>query len=139
MSPSKIVTYSRVISLGLFGLACILDAYCTANECVNGTALLIGGIFGIFTGGAALAWLANPFIFLSWIIYKHPALSLFLSLVGLGIAFSFSFADQIITNEAGHYAPIIKLSIGYWLWTLSMLSMVVGNFLLIRKHHVKRN
>ena len=103
------------------------------------SALLIGGIFGIFTGGAALAWLANPFIFLSWIIYKHPALSLFLSLVGLGIAFSFSFADQIITNEAGHYAPIIKLSIGCWLWTLSMLSMVVGNFLLIRKHHVKRN
>ncbi len=124
-----------IISIVFFLAALSQKVYCSDGDCGylgGGLAALISGIFGVLAGGACLTWFANPIILVSWITSQKPKISIIFSLLALIIGISFSFFDEIIINEAGHYGEITGYRAGYYLWVLSFMSMVVGNILRLK-------
>lgn len=110
----KIVTLS--LSISLLAIALTQKCYCTTGSCGDSI--------------AALCWLANPLLILSWIFIKNNKLSLIMSVLSTLIAISFLLFDEIIADEAGHYRRIIGYEIGYWLWVSSNGIMLFGNYLI---------
>nr|WP_294943951.1 hypothetical protein [uncultured Mucilaginibacter sp.] len=119
----------RFISCGVYLASLTQTGYCTEANCDSiGIGCLVGGIIGVLSGGAALTWLANPFIFTSWFtVYNNPKLSIFASIAAVLIALSFLLFNQIMKDEAGNYSKITAYGLGYWLWLLSAAIMVAGN------------
>ena len=125
----------RFVSCAVFIISLTQKSFCTEGSCGDGIACLISGAIGFATGGAALTWLANPLLFLSWIlIHKNPKLSLQISIAATLIALSFLFFKQIMADEAGNYSRIISYKFGYWLWVSSSVIMFVGN--LVSKYFI---
>jgi hypothetical protein len=135
MTGKKIVL---LLSIGLFIASLTQQAYCTSNLCRGGFDALFSGFFGFLSGdGAAVVWIANPILILSWIFFKRrPKLMLALSLAATLISLSFLLFKTVLDNEAGHLNPITQRSLGYWLWVLSSASMFVGNLIF---HLIDRN
>jgi hypothetical protein len=133
MNTKTIQITTLGLSIGLLIIALTQKCYCTTSSCGDSIAAFIAGIIGIFFGGAALCWLANPLLILSWALIKNNEISLIMSLLSTLIALSFLLFDKIIDSEAGHYNKIIGYEIGYWLWVCSNLVMLLGN-ILIRKN-----
>ena len=119
-----------LLSIGLFVVALTQKCYCTGNSCGDSMAVFISGIIGIYAGGAVLCWLANPFLFFSWLFIGKNKTSLALSSIAFLIAISFLLFNKIITTEAGHYGEITEYRLGYWLWVCSSLVMVIGNVMI---------
>jgi len=123
--------YFLIISLILFLISLSQRAYCTNNDCGDlgmGLAILFSGIFGVFLGGACFTWIANPLLLLAWITFiKYKKISFFFSLMAVTIGISFLMFDEIIVNEAGHYGKITGYELGYYLWILSMVTILIGN------------
>jgi hypothetical protein len=93
--------------------------------------LLIGWIGMIMGGGAAISWLANPFIFLSWLfIFKKIKVSVFFSIISFILAFSFLFFDKVITSEAPTFSKIKDYKIGYWIWLISIFIFSMGSVII---------
>jgi len=111
--------------------------YCTTNQCGDSIVVFLMGWLGVLYGGAALTWLANPLLIIGWILtYRNSKYALAVSLFATLICLSFLLFDQIISNEAGHYHPIISYQSGYWLWLSSAAIMFlchVSLFLLKKK------
>lgn len=124
----KIVTLS--LSISLLAIALTQKCYCTTGSCGDSIAAFLFGLFGVFVGGAALCWLANPLLILSWIFIKNNKLSLIMSVLSTLIAISFLLFDEIIADEAGHYSRIIGYELGYWIWVSSNGIMLFGNYLI---------
>jgi len=120
-----------LISIIIFIVSLTQNAYCTSNSISCGDSpgwlVLSVGILGVVFGGACLTWLANPFILLSWIIFKKVKYSFIFSLLAFIFSGSFLFFDKIISDEAGNYSKIIHYHTGYWLWFSSMIVMLIGN------------
>jgi hypothetical protein len=90
--------------------------------------VFIAGPITVMTGGAALTWLANPILFISWINLKRDKkLSFYTSLTSTIISLIFLMFKNVISNEAGHYEVVTSYKIGYWLWVTSSSSMLIGN------------
>lgn len=118
---------TRVISIGVFLFSLTQQSFCTDNFCGTSIMDLFSGAIGIFLGGAALTWLANPLILMSWITYKkNPKLSLKCGALAFLISVSFLFFNKIVSDEAGNCRKIISYQLGYWLWVLSALVMFAG-------------
>ncbi len=116
------------ISIGLFIISLTQPCYCTTKSCGDSIAALLSGSIGFIYGGAALTWLANPILIISWcFVNRNPKLSLVTSVAAFLIALSFVLFDEIISDEAGHYSRIIGYRLGYWLWVYSSLIMVISN------------
>ena len=137
-NKDSILKWATVIASGvLFCLSLTQNAYCIQSNlttrCVDSASALLLGWFGVLLGGAAVTWLANPFLVVSWvIIFTAPGkfalgTSLFTSLIML----SFLTFDKVLINEAGHYSAIIDYSSGYWLWLSSSVILVLGNLLVM--------
>ncbi len=74
-------------------------------------ALLIGWLT-MLTGGAAVTWLANPFLIIAWVLLtKNKKSAWFFGLLASVISISFIKFQVVIENEAGHYNPITKLEL----------------------------
>ncbi len=125
-----------VLSLSLFIASLTQKCYCTSNSCGDSLAALLVGIFGVFTGGAGLTWLANPLLFAAWIFWKEDLrFSLWASTVATAVSLSFLSFDTIMVDEAGHYSKIISYQAGYWLWVSSSMTMLLGNlFIRLKKY-----
>ena len=96
--------------------------------------LLIGWIGLIMGGGAAISWLANPFIFLSWIFFfKNIRFSIFFSTISFIFALSFLCFDNVITSEAPTFSKITKYKIGYWIWLTSIFIFLIGSIFIYNK------
>lgn len=122
------------ISLGTFAVSLTQKCYCTTAQCGDSLAVFISGAFGVFFGGAALVWLANPLLILSWILaLRKPKWSLMFSVLALGIALLFLGFPSIIDNEGGHRNQIISYEPGYWLWVASMAAIVAVNVIRLAK------
>lgn len=116
------------ISITLFILALIQTCYCTDRDCVSSAYVFIVGPIAMLTGGAALTWLANPILLISWIKYRSKSkTSLYCSIIATLISLSFLIFNEIIADEAGNFRQIISYRLGYWLWLASCLVMVIGN------------
>ena len=123
--------YTLFLSLGIFLIALTQKCYCTTAQCGDSLAAFIVGIIGVFFGGAALTWLANPLLLFSWITVKlKPTLSLIAALLATFVALSFLFFDEIIDNEGGTYNEIIEYKLGYWLWVSSSVVMFIGQLII---------
>jgi hypothetical protein len=117
-----------ILSIGLFICSLTQPSYCTTTGCGDSIAVFISGAIGFLLGGAALTWLANPLLFISWfLINRKPKLSLITSLTATLIALSFLLFKQVINDEAGNYSNIISYKPGYWLWLSSSIAMFGGN------------
>lgn len=93
-------------------------------------ALLLGWLT-MLTGGASLSWLANPLLFISWILLmKNKKYNLLFSFLASIMCLSFLMFTSIIDNEAGTINPIIKIGIGYWLWVCSCTITFSGGLLI---------
>lgn len=121
------------ISVLLFVVSLTQIAYCVDGKCEgNGFLALATGWLGtIGYGGAAMAWLANPFLFFSWIVSsKNSLIKIVPCALALLFGLSFLFFDEIVKDEAGHYGAITGYGLGYWLWMGSMGFYFIGTILL---------
>ena len=126
------------ISIGLFLFSLGKKCYCTTNQCADSILVFLIGWLGLIFGGAALTWLANPFLIFTWILTnKNSKYALATSFVASLLSLSFLLFDNVIDNEAGHYNKIISYQLGYWLWLSSSVTMFLGN--LVLRFNIIRN
>lgn len=117
-----------LLSIALFIVSLSQQCYCTTVSCADSAAVLLIGWAGVFYGGAALSWLANPLILISWILTKNESKYAFwTSLLASLFAALFLLFDKIIDNEAGHVNPIVAYLPGYWLWLSSAGVLFAAN------------
>jgi len=117
-----------ILSITLFICALTQNCYCTNRSCVESMYVFFGGPIAVMGGGAALTWLANPFLLISWINFRRDnRLSLYTSLISTAICLTFLMFKNVIVDEAGHYEFITTYEAGYWLWVASSLSMLACN------------
>jgi low temperature requirement protein LtrA len=110
-------------SITLFLLSLMFDSFCTADGCMPSILAFVLGVLGL-----PLIWLSNPLLLLSWItIKRRPTVSLMLGISALLVSISFLFFDEIKDFETGEMKDIIDYKLGYWIWVLSSLPIIVGN------------
>ena len=130
-NKKKLKNSILLISISVFIFSLTQKCFCTASNCGDSIVVLLFGFLGITTGGAAITWIANPALLISWIfIKKDLKKSLIASIVASTFAVSFLFFESVISDEAGHYSKIINYKIGYWLWLSSCLIMLIGNIII---------
>jgi hypothetical protein len=114
VEKSKLKLTFLIIGIGLFIVSLFNVCFCTETNCRSSfEAFLIGGI-AMLTGGAAISWMANPFLIISWILLlKNKKLAWFFSLIALLFSLSFLSFQTIIENEAGSYNIIKNIRLGY--------------------------
>lgn len=131
---NKMQSNLLIWSIGLYILALTQDAYYVEGHDPKAWALAFGllliGWIGVL--GGYYAWIANPFLFLSWFyIYKAKYLcGLLLSVISLVLMLSFLSYKTILISENMTYLKIVWRGPGYWFWVVSAvfscLSSVVG-------------
>lgn len=133
---SNLKTVVLVAGIGLFAFSLFTACFCTTNGCRTSLEAFLMGGFAMLTGGAAITWLANPLLFITWILLvRNKKSARFFSLAASVISSSFLLFQTIIENEAGQHNPIIKIGIGYWLWLSSCLTTFLGSLAIrILKH-----
>ncbi len=129
----KIIVFSLSITLFLISLtqpAYYIDRT-DYDAWANSFYLLIFGWSGLLAGGATIAWLANPLIFLSWIFFFiKPKVSLILSLVATLLSASFLCFNTIISSEETSYSTITERKAGYWLWLISIAIFSISTLII---------
>jgi hypothetical protein len=120
-------------SILLFIASLPFKAYCTGAECREGYILLLVGWLGIvdLRHPANLTWFANPLILFVWILTAaNSAKARSFSLICLGIAASFIFAENVLIGASANGSTTTSFSIdrrfGYWLWLASIASAAVA-------------
>jgi len=116
-----------ICSIGLFVMSLTQPAYSAGRSTAPGWLILLVGIFGPFTGGAGLSWLANPFLILSWLTFVEKKVTFLFSFLAVIASSSFLLFTQIMVDEGGGYGPITDRHLGYWLWLFSTIVMLAGN------------
>jgi hypothetical protein len=128
---SKLKTVVLIVGIGLFVSSLFTTCFCTDNVCRTSIESLLIGWLAMLTGGAAITWLANPFIIVAWILLaKNKKFAWLFGLTASLICFSFLKFPIIIENEAGQYNPITKIGLGYWLWLSSCLTTFIGSLII---------
>ncbi len=123
-------------SLGLFLLSLIQETYCVNDNCntsASGFLCLALGWAGVLYGGAALCWLANPLLIISWILVKKKVTSIIICGLSMVFMLSFLIFNEIVVDENGHFGQITNYRSGYWTWLLSSVSFFIGNMWIIYK------
>lgn len=88
----------------------------------------------------SLTWLANPMIIFSWIfIQKNTKLIFILTLLSTVLIIIFGLYGKVLNNEAGHYTKIIRLSLGYWCWFLSCITMFLASIIYLNRKQNSHN
>jgi hypothetical protein len=106
----------------------MFDSFCDVDGCMPSILAFAFGIVGFPLGNAYLTWLSNPLLILSWMTIKRiPTLSLMLGISAFLVSISFLFFDEIKNVETGEMKDIIDYKLGYWIWMLSSLPIIVGN------------
>jgi hypothetical protein len=138
MEDIKTKKYISALSIILFLVSLTQKCYCTTSQCGDSILAFALGWAGMFSGGAALAWLANPLLFLSWrMLKKKLQAAMFLSVFATLLALSFLLFDHVIDNEAGHHHKIVSYKAGYWFWVSSSAVMLLGTFFLKLKENTR--
>ena len=120
-----------IFSITLYTLSLFLPAYNGTKSENQGFFLLLIGWINLMHGGANFAWLANLMIWFSWVKKSFVAsvvavifclfFLLFDKIAGVGICGS-GFLDSYSCDE-----PIKEINVGYYLWTMSAIIMLIGN------------
>ncbi|MBP6430517.1 MAG: hypothetical protein KA319_02025 [Ferruginibacter sp.] len=131
-SKSSLHFYVFILSLFFYIFSLFTNCFCTTQLCRTSLEALLTGWLAMLTGGAAISWLANPFLFTAWIlIFKNKNIAWLFSLLASIFSLLFLMFDTIIENEAGTVNPILNIGIGYWLWLSSCLVSFFGICIII--------
>lgn len=87
---SKTKTVVLVIGIGLFIISLFNICFCTNNGCRTSIEAFLIGWLAMLTGGAAIAWLANPFLIIAWVLLTKNKKSAWLFAL-TALLFSISF------------------------------------------------
>lgn len=120
-----------VISITLFSLCLTQDAFYTGENSkgADGFGVLLFGGLGIFAmDPAAISWLANPFLILSWVTYYtgEKKLVYLSSILAVLFAASFQMFEGVVTSTSGSPSTITGYGPGYWLWLFSAICMLLA-------------
>jgi hypothetical protein len=122
-----------IISIGIYIISLTQEAFCTANACGDhwsGLSIVAMGAIGGIMSVAGLTWYANPLLWVAWsLINKKTKKAFFFSLGATAVALSFLLFDQIADRKPGVMVYITNYRAGYWLWLASMITMVIGSFI----------
>ena len=125
-----------IIGISLFIFCSSLTQICFCfdkNTCLFGISLFRDGWLGLIFDGQ-ISWLANPLLIISWFTFKkYPKVSFIFSVFSVFFAFSFLLVRKIIIDEGGNVHYISGINFGYWLWILSILTMLFGNLVIYIK------
>ena len=135
----KLKKYLLAFSIVLFLLSLTQKCYCTTSNCGDSIMVFLLGWAAIVSGGAGIAWIANPLLIASWLtLKKHLRTSMFLSVFATLLALSFLLFDNIIDSESGHRHEIISYKAGYWFWTGSSICMLFGTYFLTFRYNRRK-
>lgn len=77
--------------------------------------------------GSGISWLANPAIWLAMLLFKdNTKTALKVALIALFLSTLVYFNPKMISFETGRFDNIENLKIGYWLWVISNLPIIIG-------------
>jgi hypothetical protein len=119
------------------GISVALYLSCLPLEVFGGTpgfsVLLLGwlGVLYSHANPANLSWLANPFIFISWIFLavRNRRGALICSSLALLSSCLFLFPGGVVVNESGTPSGT-SIGIGYWLWLMSIICACAASSLI---------
>lgn len=145
----RIAVRARLLSITFYIISLFLVGFYDHQNGGNFGILIVAfGGLAMLSGGAALAWLANPVLWFSWfMVIRKPKLSFIGSLLSTIISLSFLLFDTIrdagttvgTDYQVGSFdVKVTGYGLGYWLWVLSSLILLMGNFYVVRKSS-KRN
>jgi hypothetical protein len=130
------------VIIGIFYLSSLtLECYLIDGKPSIGSfgliAFLLGWLNFDFIG---LIWLANPLFLVSLFLFlfsKKAKLALILSLIAFVLSISFTQVGEIIKNEAGHIGQITDYLLGYWIWIIAnlllLIVLIINNILNYKK------
>ena len=128
---SKLTTPILILSIALFVFSLFNYCFCTRNGCRTSIEAFVMGWLAMLAGGAPIAWLANPLLIIAWILLaRDKKASWILALAAFIFCLSFLRFHIIIEDEAGHYNPILKVRLGYWLWLSSAAVTFLGSLII---------
>lgn len=150
MTEKRITQLTLALAIALFISALTQPAYCTAS-CKNSLMVFLVGILGILTElgalmscvlegtgglkdpvGATFSWLANPFLFISMIVFAfRKKAALVSSIISTLLVLYFLLFSRVI-DDAGHYNKVTALGLGYWLWLSSSLVILIGSMIVLK-------
>lgn len=119
-------------SVVLFAASLPQDAYYGGADRKPGIGLLcllFGWLELCHPTSAAMAWLANPALLLTWVFSFSPSLrraAIGCGITSLCLSLSFLLHNEILADESGHYQRITGYGVGYWLWLASIATAVVA-------------
>jgi hypothetical protein len=131
------ITFSILLSLTFFGLACVLPALKLADSNYPGFLLLLTGVFGLHSG--QVAWFANPLLLISMItLFKRRwSFTFVLDLFALLLA-----ADTVLVLDkpntfvlVGYQWPAgttLTLQGGFYIWIASIITVGIAAVVLQR-------
>lgn len=139
MEDAKLKKNILIASIALFVISLTQKCYCTTTQCSDSIMAFLLGWLAAFSGGAAISWLANPLLIVSWFVLKRNLkIAMFLSMFAFLISLSFLLFDSVTDNESGGSHPIISHRLGYWLWIASTSCMLIGTFVLMLRYNTRR-
>lgn len=117
-----------LISVLVFVISLFNECFkANGTECYGFMALILGWMN---VSMSFVCWFANPLYLLAIImLYVHRVAAVVISIMAFGLAISFHFINQVLVNEAGTITKIDSLSIGYWLWLLSIGIIIFASIL----------
>lgn len=144
----QIFYFTYYASIILYLLSLFSDSFYDNGDAngVFGFEVVIFGCLTVFSGGACLTWLANPFLWYSWTAYKKSNKAFLLSLVSSIFSLSFLLFDTIpngitLGGTDGQYggsidSHITGLGLGYFLWISSSIIYLFGNYMQLDKKSI---
>ena len=142
---SRIVT--AIVSSVIFFISCWCPAFeviiysSLQNDVVDGAVCLVWGWLGLLFCDICrwnIIWLANPIYIISMFLFvlldskTGQNIALILCLCSITMGLSFSLCSSILISESGSPSDVGTLYIGYYLWILSFVVLLIG-MLLYRK------
>lgn len=113
-----------IISASFFLVSLTQECYTVQAYNSSGVIGLIALLFGwVHFSLIGIIWLASPLYLLSifFVFWKNkPLTALVLNSLALICCSCFHFVDKVYINEGGTKAAIENLSLGYWLWCISI-------------------
>ncbi|HMT27706.1 MAG TPA: hypothetical protein PKD91_00360 [Bacteroidia bacterium] len=127
------------ISIVFFILSLTQKCYCTTSTCSDSIMVFLLGWFAMFSGGAGISWIANPFLLGAWIMLKkNLKISMFLSMGAVLMSLSFLLFESVLDNENNQAKEIISYKAGYLLWVSSTVVMLIGTYLLMLRYNTRK-
>ncbi len=130
-----------ILAIIIYLLSMTMESYLVNGKSSIGSYGLIAFLYGWLNFNLiGVIWLANPLFITSslFIMFsKKQNLPFVLSLIASILAISFTQVTEIIRTEAGHTGKIDRYLLGYWLWLLSILLMLIAT--IVNKTLNKKN